>query len=118
MMGVTTGPCEVLRELSRKDPHLRAVSLSRNFGHQYAITAGMEYARGEAVVVMDADLQHPPELIPKMVDAWQRGAGGLYRARGRREGFLVQAMDLFGLLQAHELHVGHAHRPRLPPISG
>ena len=85
MMGVTTGP--VLPELSRKDPHLRAVSLSRNFGHQYAITAGMEYARGEAVVVMDADLQHPPELIPKMVDVWCSGVQVVYTVREDDQGF-------------------------------
>ncbi|MGO8751313.1 MAG: glycosyltransferase family 2 protein [Thermoguttaceae bacterium] len=79
--GSHDGSLEVLRELSRKDPHLRAVSLSRNFGHQYAITAGMEYARGEAVVVMDADLQHPPELIPKMVDVWRSGVQVVYTVR-------------------------------------
>ena len=57
------------------------MSLSRNFGHQYAITAGMEYARGDAVIVMDADLQHPPELIPKMVNAWRSGMQVVYTVR-------------------------------------
>jgi dolichol-phosphate mannosyltransferase len=79
--GSHDGSLEVLRELSGTDAHVRAVSLSRNFGHQYAITAGMEYARGEAVVVMDADLQHPPELIPKMVDAWRGGVQVVYTVR-------------------------------------
>ena len=79
--GSQDGSLEALRQLSGKDLHVRTASLSRNFGHQYAITAGMEYARGDAVVVMDADLQHPPELIPKMVEAWRKGVQVVYTVR-------------------------------------
>ena len=59
-----------LAELTRTDPSVRGIRLSRNFGKESAICAGLERARGEAVVVMDADLQHPPELIGRFYDAW------------------------------------------------
>jgi polyisoprenyl-phosphate glycosyltransferase len=64
----------VLRELHELDPsHVKVISLSRNFGHQNALTAGLEHATGDAVIAMDADLQHPPELIPEMVAQWRAG---------------------------------------------
>jgi dolichol-phosphate mannosyltransferase len=65
---------EVLRTLARIDPRVRYLSLSRNFGHQAALTAGLEHARGDAVVSLDADLQHPPRLIPELVARWRAGA--------------------------------------------
>ncbi|MBI2823293.1 MAG: glycosyltransferase family 2 protein [Planctomycetia bacterium] len=64
----------VLEELSREDPAVRVISLSRNFGHQIALTAGLDAADGDAVIMMDADLQHPPSLIPDLVARWQAGA--------------------------------------------
>lgn len=64
---------EVLRYLSSKDPRLRYLSLSRNFGHQAAQVAGIEHSRGAAVITMDADLQHPPEVIPRMLELWKSG---------------------------------------------
>jgi len=75
----------VLRALNRSDPRVRIVSLSRNFGHQNAITAGMEYAQGDAVIVMDADLQHPPELIPEMFKHWQDGYQVVYTIRAHSQ---------------------------------
>lgn len=63
----------VLAELRQRDPRVRFLSLSRNFGHQAALTAGLEYSRGDAVVTLDADLQHPPEVIPQLLDLWQDG---------------------------------------------
>lgn len=63
----------LLCELAQKYPEIAAVRLSRNFGHQAALTAGLTLARGQAVISMDADLQHPPELIPQMVDLWKQG---------------------------------------------
>jgi dolichol-phosphate mannosyltransferase len=63
----------VLRELASRDGRVRYLSLSRNFGHQAALRAGLERALGNCVVTMDADLQHPPELIPQMLDLWQEG---------------------------------------------
>lgn len=72
-----------LRELQGEDPRVRVVLLSRNFGHQYAITAGMEHARGNAVIIMDADLQHPPSMIPRLVDKWREGYHVVYTIRER-----------------------------------
>jgi len=63
-----------LNALASQDARVRVCSLSRNFGHQVAITAGLDYARGDAVIMLDTDLQHPPELIPDMVDRWRSGA--------------------------------------------
>jgi polyisoprenyl-phosphate glycosyltransferase len=77
---------EILDRLADSDPRLRVVHLSRNFGHQAALTAGLEHARGEAVAMLDADLQDPPETIPQMVAAWQDGADVVYMVRQEREG--------------------------------
>lgn len=63
-----------IRQLAASDPRIRLLQLSRNFGHQAAIFAGLEYARGAAAITLDADLQHPPELIPELVRRWQAGA--------------------------------------------
>jgi glycosyltransferase involved in cell wall biosynthesis len=79
--GSTDGSLRVLAELSRLDSHIKAVRLSRNFGHQVAISAGLEYASGDAVIVMDADLQHPPELIPELVAHWKDGYDVVYTIR-------------------------------------
>src|SRR5438067_4297086 len=64
----------ILLELQRGDPHVVIVELSRNWGHQSAITAGLSVSRGDAVVLMDGDLQDPPGVIPDLIAAWQRGA--------------------------------------------
>lgn len=76
----------ILEELVQKDRRVRAIHFSRNFGHQAAITAGMDYARGEAVIVIDADLQDPPEVIPEMLAKWQEGYEVVYGKRLKREG--------------------------------
>lgn len=65
---------QVLLELAREDERVTIISLSRNFGHQAALTAGIESARAAAIICMDSDLQHPPALIPKMLDLWRNGA--------------------------------------------
>ncbi|HLW95914.1 MAG TPA: glycosyltransferase family 2 protein [Solirubrobacteraceae bacterium] len=75
-----------LDDLAERDTRLRVVHLSRNFGHQAALTAGLEHARGDAVAMLDADLQDPPELVPKMVEAWQAGADVVYMVREERAG--------------------------------
>lgn len=72
--------------IAEADPRFKVVTLSRNFGHQVAITAGLERARGEVVVVMDGDLQDPPELIPALLDKWRDGYDVVYAVRRRREG--------------------------------
>ena len=74
-----------IRELTERDPRVRGLSFSRNFGHQAALTAGMERAKGAAVITMDCDLQDPPELIPKMVREWENGAKVVYARRTSRE---------------------------------
>src|SRR5690242_894852 len=71
----------VMRELHARDPRVRAVNFSRNFGHQAAISAGLEYARGQAVVIIDSDLQDPPEVIPKLLTRWRNGAEVVYAQR-------------------------------------
>src|SRR3954468_4145843 len=75
-----------LAEVSGADPRVRVVVLSRSFGHQAALTAGLEHARGDAVVMLDGDLQDPPEVIPAMLARWRDGAEVVYAVRERREG--------------------------------
>jgi len=75
-----------LRKLASNDPRVRIVQLSRNFGHQTALTAGLDHARGDAVVMLDADLQDPPELIPRMLDHWRAGCDVIYAVREQRSG--------------------------------
>ena len=77
---------ELLRAAAAKEPRYRVLSFARNFGHQTAITAGVDYARGEAVVVMDADLQDPPEIVLEMVAKWRQGFDVVYGRRRKREG--------------------------------
>jgi polyisoprenyl-phosphate glycosyltransferase len=76
----------VLADLHARDPRIRVVRLSRNFGHQIAISAGLEYARGAAVVLIDADLQDPPEVIAEMVALWRQGHDVVYGTRRNRDG--------------------------------
>jgi dolichol-phosphate mannosyltransferase len=75
-----------LRELALKDPHVGVLVLSRNFGHQIALTAGLDHARGDAVILMDSDLQDPPELIPDLVERWRQGFDVVYAQRRARQG--------------------------------
>jgi polyisoprenyl-phosphate glycosyltransferase len=77
---------ELLGRIASTDPRVHVVYLSRNFGHQTALTAGLDHARGDAVVMIDADLQDPPELIPRMLDHWRGGCDIVYAVREQREG--------------------------------
>jgi polyisoprenyl-phosphate glycosyltransferase len=77
---------ELLAALATRDKRVRVIQLSRNFGHQTALTAGLDHARGDAVAMLDADLQDPPELIPDMLEHWRRGTDVVYAVRRRREG--------------------------------
>jgi dolichol-phosphate mannosyltransferase len=76
----------ILAQLQRADRHVRVLLLSRNFGHQIAVTAGLEEATGDAVVIIDADLQDPPEVIPQMVQLWREGNEVVYGIRTDRQG--------------------------------
>ena len=77
---------ETMLELRDRDPRVKVVRLSRNFGHQVAITAGIDLASGDAVVVMDGDLQHPPEVIPELVARWREGYDVVYGVMTERGG--------------------------------
>lgn len=76
--GSDDGSLRIIKELSQRDPCVRYVSLSRNFGHQGGLLAGLSYSHGDAVITMDADLQHPPSLIPEMVRLWREGFEVVY----------------------------------------
>lgn len=84
--GSTDGSTDMIRELAKKDQRIRPIIFARNFGHQIAITAGWDYARGDAVVIIDADLQDPPELIVEMAKKWSEGYEVVYAVRTEREG--------------------------------
>ncbi|MBA2608883.1 MAG: glycosyltransferase family 2 protein [Actinobacteria bacterium] len=75
-----------LAELAQADSNVRVVTLSRNFGHQAALTAGLELARGDAIVTIDADLQDPPEVIPELIQSWTDGADVVHAVRRARPG--------------------------------
>jgi len=84
--GSTDGSTERIRALAQQDKHVRPVIFARNFGHQVAITAGWDYARGDAIVIIDADLQDPPEVIPDLIAKWREGYEVVYAIRAEREG--------------------------------
>ncbi|MCB0104805.1 MAG: glycosyltransferase family 2 protein [Caldilineaceae bacterium] len=94
---------ELLVALSEQDGRVKVVDFSRNFGHQIAITAGADFAEGDAVIVMDADLQDPPEVILRMIQEWRNGFEVVYAKRAKREGEtrfkLVTASLFYRLLQ-------------------
>jgi len=84
--GSTDGSREILESLQAGHSQIVVVLLSRNFGKEYALTAGLDFARGDAVIMLDADLQDPPELIPQMLERWRAGADVVTMRRVRREG--------------------------------
>ena len=84
--GSSDGSALLLDRIAATDPRVRVVQLSRNFGHQTALTAGLDHAKGDAVVMLDADLQDPPELIPTMLDHWRAGCDVVYAVREHRAG--------------------------------
>lgn len=84
--GSSDGSTEVIRKLAENDSRVRPVIFARNFGHQIAVTAGVDYSRGEAVVIIDADLQDPPEVILDLIAKWREGFEVVYAVREEREG--------------------------------
>ncbi len=84
--GSTDGTAQSIRAELQRRPHVVFVNLSRNFGHQLAATAGLDVSRGEAIVLMDGDLQDPPELIPEFVERWRAGYDVVYAVRRTRKG--------------------------------
>jgi dolichol-phosphate mannosyltransferase len=77
---------EIMREMRADDPRVKVVDFARNFGHQIAVTAGLDYAQGDAVIVIDADLQDPPEVILQMINRWKEGYEVVYAVRTERKG--------------------------------
>ncbi|MCL4259721.1 MAG: glycosyltransferase family 2 protein, partial [Anaerolineales bacterium] len=84
--GSSDNSSALMRALAKKDKRVRPVIFARNFGHQVAVTAGLDYSRGDAVIVIDSDLQDPPELILDMAKKWQEGYEVVFAVRAEREG--------------------------------
>jgi len=84
--GSTDGSTDTIRELAMEDPHVKPVIFARNFGHQIAVTAGVDYAEGQVVIIIDSDLQDPPEVIPDLINKWREGYEVVYAIRSEREG--------------------------------
>jgi dolichol-phosphate mannosyltransferase len=99
--GSRDGTLDILRSLDTGTAAIRVVALSRNFGHQVAISAGLDHAGGDAIVTIDADLQDPPEVIPRMLDRWRDGADIVYGQREQREG--EPALRLLGIKMFYRL---------------
>jgi dolichol-phosphate mannosyltransferase len=96
--GSTDGTWHIALDLAAADSAVRLVRLSRNFGHQAALSAGLDVARGEAIITIDADLQDPPELIPELVERWREGYDVVYGVRSSRAGeahLRLAAISLF-----------------------
>ncbi len=96
--GSRDGSTEKIREYAQSDSRVRSVIFARNFGHQIAVTAGLDYSRGQAVVIIDADLQDPPELINELIAKWREGYEVVYAVRAEREGeswFKLATASLF-----------------------
>lgn len=105
----------VAKELQKTFSHLVVVDLSRNFGHQAAVSAGIDLAQGRAVILIDADLQDPPELIPEMINRWRSGADIVYAQRRHRDGetlFKTTTARMFYRL------LGRISRTRIPHDTG
>jgi glycosyltransferase involved in cell wall biosynthesis len=84
--GSSDGSTDAILELKKQDPKIVPVIFARNFGHQIAVTAGLDYSQGEAVVIIDADLQDPPEVILDLIQKWKEGFEVVYATRSKREG--------------------------------
>lgn len=84
--GSMDGSTDKILELAEKDKHIRPLIFARNFGHQIAVTAGWDHALGDAVIIIDADLQDPPEVIPNLIEKWKEGYEVVYAIRSERDG--------------------------------
>lgn len=96
--GSRDGSTDKIRDLAAKDEHVKPVIFARNFGHQIAVTAGLDYSRGDAVIIIDADLQDPPEVMLDLIAKWKEGYEVVYAVRRKREGeswFKLATASLF-----------------------
>ena len=101
-----------LETLREHDPHLAILNLSRNFGKEVAVTAGLDHARGDAVIIIDADLQDPPELIPALVDGWRDGFDVVYAQRRARAGETTAKLAMAALFYRLMARLGRVEMPR------
>jgi glycosyltransferase involved in cell wall biosynthesis len=113
--GSSDGTVHVCEDLRARDPRVAIVDLSRNFGKEIALTAGLDHARGDAVVIIDADLQDPPELIPELIRHWQEGCDVVYARRISRAGEAA-----FKKMTAHAFYriVKRLSRVQIPEDTG
>jgi dolichol-phosphate mannosyltransferase len=84
--GSTDGSTDLIRQLAREDARVRALIFARNFGHQLAVTAGLDHCRGRAAIIIDSDLQDPPEVMADLIARWREGYEVVYAVRAEREG--------------------------------
>ena len=84
--GSADGSLELMLDIAQENPHIKVINFARNFGHQIAVTAGIDYASGRAVVLIDADLQDPPAVIPELIAKWKDGYDVVYAVRAERKG--------------------------------
>ncbi|HOS88915.1 MAG TPA: glycosyltransferase family 2 protein, partial [bacterium] len=84
--GSTDDTWEAILKEAKKDPRIKGICFSRNFGHQMALTAGLDHAKGDAVIYCDSDLQHPPNIFPKLIKEWERGFDVVHTRRVKTEG--------------------------------
>ncbi len=103
--GSTDNTLEVLKHLSTQHKQLLYISLSKNFGHQLALKAGIDHARGNAIIMMDADLQHPVEIIPQMIELWKKGVDVVYTQRksDNKESFIKRRTSKLFYWMMHKL---------------
>ncbi len=106
--GSRDGTAKVLGDLAAADPRWKYLSLARNFGHQVALTAGMDHAAGQAVITMDADLQHPPELFPDFDRKWREGSRSSTPSGRTRPMGVAETVDQPALLWPHQPRLGDA----------
>jgi len=113
--GSTDATLKLLHDLRKSNPQIAILVLSRNFGKEIALTAGIDHARGDAVIVIDADLQDPPELIPKLLEEWQRGFDVVYAKRTSRHGEgLVKRATAYAFYRV----IQRVSRVRIPDDTG
>lgn len=111
-MAAGTAPGPALANICRKEPRVKALRFARPLRHQLAVTAGIDEARGDAVIIIDADLQDPPEIIPQMVQKWQEGFEVVYGKRLKREGeTLFKKFTGFRLLPYAQVLFSLSHPP-------
>ena len=88
--GSTDNSWKIIQYLAKQTTTVKGINFSRNFGYQCALTAGYDHALGDAIITMDADMQHPPHIIPKMIEKWNQGAHIVYAKRINREDIFLK----------------------------